>query len=265
MPDLHYEHPRLAAIYDLANGWDLDREFYLSLAVGPRCRVLDFGCGTGLLANAYAERGHLVTAVDPSSAMLEQGRRRPCGAQIEWVQGEVQRIRTEQHFDLIVMTGHAFQVLLTAEDLTAALETMRRHLAPSGCIAFETRNPALDWASEWHGRETFYESPFGTIRERLLVRSYTQGRVEFETRYLFDDDELSSVSELRFWEEDEITQQLSHAGLSIRERYGDWHRTVFDRGSSREMIFVVGHVPSRPVNGRRHPESRQADILGERC
>ncbi|MCS0457536.1 MULTISPECIES: hypothetical protein [Rhizobium] len=34
MPDLHYEHPRLAALYDLACGWSEDRDFYLSLADG---------------------------------------------------------------------------------------------------------------------------------------------------------------------------------------------------------------------------------------
>lgn len=31
MPDLHFEHPRLAALYD-AGGWSADRDFCLGLA-----------------------------------------------------------------------------------------------------------------------------------------------------------------------------------------------------------------------------------------
>lgn len=48
MPDLHYEHPDLAEIYDLDSGWSVDRDFYLDLASGSPKQVLDLGCGTGL-------------------------------------------------------------------------------------------------------------------------------------------------------------------------------------------------------------------------
>lgn len=50
------------------------------------------------------------------------------------------------------MTGHAFQILLTDADALAVLETMRVHLNEHGRIAFETRNPRLDWAAEWAAR-----------------------------------------------------------------------------------------------------------------
>jgi hypothetical protein len=39
MPDEHYEHPRLAAIYDLFSGWSWDRDFYLAFAGEPPKRV----------------------------------------------------------------------------------------------------------------------------------------------------------------------------------------------------------------------------------
>ncbi|MBX3074382.1 class I SAM-dependent methyltransferase [Candidatus Obscuribacterales bacterium] len=82
------------------------------MAGEPSRVILDLGCGTGLLCNAYAERGHHVTGADPSNAMLEVARKKPFGSAIEWIQASAQSFRSSKRFDLIIMTGHAFQVLL---------------------------------------------------------------------------------------------------------------------------------------------------------
>ena len=66
MPKLHYEHPDLAALYDLDSGWSVDRDFYLGLATGGPKRILDLGCGTVFLCDAYASLGHQVTGANPA-------------------------------------------------------------------------------------------------------------------------------------------------------------------------------------------------------
>jgi SAM-dependent methyltransferase len=104
-----YQDPQIAAIYEMANPMAEDAEFYLSLA-GPRsCSVLDLGCGTGTLCCALAERGHRVTGVDPAAAMLALARNKPYAERVEWVDSSAQTYRSQRRFDLIVMTGHAFQ------------------------------------------------------------------------------------------------------------------------------------------------------------
>lgn len=45
-------------------------------------------------------------------------------------------------FDAAVMTGHAFQCLLTDDEILETLVEVRRRLAPTGRFLFETRNPA---------------------------------------------------------------------------------------------------------------------------
>ena len=132
MPDLHYTDPILAAVYDLDSGWSEDRDFYLTLAGPAPQRILDLGCGTGLLAEGYAALGHLVTGVDPAPAMLDAARDRPLAGRISYVLATAQGFRLDQRFDLIIMTGHAFQVLLTDPDINAAFATMRAQLAPGG-------------------------------------------------------------------------------------------------------------------------------------
>ncbi|TCR92128.1 class I SAM-dependent methyltransferase [Rhizobium sp. BK376] len=240
MPDLHYEHPRLAAIYDLDSGWSKDRDFYLALAGAGRKRILDLGCGTGLLCDAYAAEGHDVTGADPSAAMLDVGRRKPNGDKIEWVQSFAQNFRSAKRFDLIIMTGHAFQVLLDDTDVLATFATMRDHLAPDGLIVFESRNPAIDWRLRWHGNEDEFEVDGLAIRQTCEVLSVAGDRIVFETRYAFPDEVLVSLSELRFRSRTEIEAGLQVSGLQAKKICGDWDGALFVSDSSDEMIFFVG-------------------------
>ena len=239
MPDFHYEHPRLAQIYDLDSPWSADRDFYATLAGDRRQRILDLGCGTGLLCCAYAAKGHDVTGVDPSSAMLEVARAKPLGCKIDWVEAFAQTYRSSQQFDLIIMTGHAFQVLLTDEDVLAAMETMRTHLESDGRVAFESRNPSYDWAKAWNYDVTF-TLPTGEVTESRRLLAVQDDLMSFERRYRFTDEELVSASTIRFMPVSAIQQLLESSGLRIVELYGDWDRTGFDETHSPEMIFIAG-------------------------
>ncbi len=112
------------------------------------------GCGTGRLACEFAGRGHHVTGADPATAMLALARARPGGDQVRWIQASAAGLATGGRFDLIIMTGHVFQLLLEDSDVRAALRAAARHLAPDGRLAFETRNPAVAEWQDWNPRET---------------------------------------------------------------------------------------------------------------
>ncbi len=77
-PGESYADPRLAALYDALNPSDASTAFYLGLAGPAPARILDMGCGTGLLACEFAARGHDVTGADPAAAMPGRGPR-PAG------------------------------------------------------------------------------------------------------------------------------------------------------------------------------------------
>jgi SAM-dependent methyltransferase len=238
MPDLHYEDPLLADLYDLDSGWSIDRDFYLALAGKEPKRILDLGCGTGLLSDAYAALGHAVTGVDPAKAMLDVARQKPNGARIEWVQSPAQTFRCEQQFQLIMMTGNAFQVFLEDEDILAIFATMRRHLAPDGMIAFETRNPAIDWPTLWN-KETDLDIGGRGVRQSRRILQSGNSRVSFETRYALADRTLVSTSELLFLSRADIEERLNASGLRAETVYGDWQHEPFDGAVSHEMVFIV--------------------------
>lgn len=238
MLDNHYVNSKLAEIYDLDSGWCIDRDFYLSLAGPQRQTILDLGCGTGLLCNAYAAMNHDVTGVDPSPAMLEVGSRKPHGNKIEWVQSSAQTYQSDKLFELIIMTGHAFQVLLEDVDVLETFSTMRKHLKRGGFAAFESRNPLIDWKQEWN-YDMVLELPASTVHESRRFLTMEEDRMTFELRYQFPDETLVSASELRFLSRKEIEERLTASGLCVDKIMGDWDGKQFDERSSKEMIFIV--------------------------
>ncbi|MBS1992198.1 MAG: class I SAM-dependent methyltransferase [Cyanobacteria bacterium SZAS LIN-2] len=238
MPDPHYEDPKLAELYDLDSGWSEDRDFYLALAGEPPQNILDLGCGTGLLCQAYAARGHRVTGADPAAAMLDVARNKKHGREINWVHCTAEEFKADQRFDLIIMTGHAFQVLVDDRAISSCFSTMRRHLAPGGLIVFESRNPAIDWVEQWD-YEMSLQTPQGTVKECRRFLSLDEDLMTFELRYEFPEQSLVSPSQLRFLSRSSIEERLQQEGLLAESVLGDWQGQPFDETSSKEMIFKV--------------------------
>lgn len=238
MPDTHYENPKLAELYDLDSPWSSDRDFYLSLAGPPRQKILDLGCGTGLLCNAYAAKNHDVTGVDPSSVMLDIGRRKPHGAKIAWVQSFAQTYQSDKLFDLIIMTGHAFQVLLDDKDVLSTFSTMRKYIKPDGFVVFESRNPVIDWEQDWN-YEISLKLQDKTVHESRRFLGMKGDRMTFELAYRFPNEILVSTSELRFLSRSNIEEHIVASALYVDKVLGGWNGESFDEKTSREMIFIV--------------------------
>jgi SAM-dependent methyltransferase len=234
---MHYHDAQIAAIYELANPLAQDAHFYRSLAGQQSCSVLDLGCGTGTLCCALAERGHRVTGVDHAAAMLAIARSKPHAERVEWVESSAQTYRSQQRFDLIVMTGHAFQVLLTDADASAALETMHLHLKQQGRAAFETRNPCMDWVGEWRAKSRML--PGGEIIETLNITSVDGEFISFQTSYRLSDGIVTTNSTLRFPSREHVEALITRSGLLVRDVFGDWNAGPFEGERSREMIFIA--------------------------
>ncbi len=216
-----YHDPELAALYDVDNDWGADLDYCRELARSARS-VLDLGCGTGRLIAALAPEWRAV-GVDPAEAMLAIARQRPGGALAPWHKGDARNVR------LVVMTGHAFQTLLTPEDQLAAMRTIAAHLTPQGRFIFDTRNPAgeewRDWTPE-HSLRTLEDPRLGKLEAWNDVRQdAATGIVTYETHYRVATTGRmisASQSHLRFSEKAELEQLLAEAGLAVDRWLGDW-------------------------------------------
>lgn len=234
----------LAALYDAFCPPPSQRDdfaFYLPLVLSARA-VLDVGCGTGALLHLARESGHSgrLCGLDPASGMLNQARRR---SDIEWVLGDLSPPRWDREFDLVIMTGHAFQEFVEDDEIRAALAAIRSALTDDGRFAFETRNPLArgweQWPVEYTGevvdangvivrRESQVETP--------VVGDVVHGISTF-TSPAWDRPRVSRGA-LRFVDRETLSAFLSGAGLVIEEQYGDWTRQSLT-DASPEIITIA--------------------------
>lgn len=243
MPDRQFTEPGLAVLYDLFCAWDRrdDFGFYLPMVMAADS-VLDVGCGTGMLLRRARLDGHRgrLCGLDPAAAMLEVARSQ---AGIEWIEGDLSGVGFVREFDLIVMTGHAFQVLTGDEELRAALAAVRTALRRNGVFAFETRNPlARAWERWTPAYAADVTGPDGqTWRMTHQVETPVAGElVSFTSTFSSPgwDRPQVSRSKLRFLGANSLARFLSAAGLTVEEQYGSWDRQPLT-DASPEIITIA--------------------------
>ena len=134
---LHFDHA--AATYDrhAAIQWYVARRLLWEIEQQPTKqqpaprRILEIGCGTGLLTEQLRERfpGAQVHALDLSPAMVAVARRRWRGAaRVRWHVADIRRFQPAGRFDLIVSSCALHWVV----PLIPALRRLARWLAPGG-------------------------------------------------------------------------------------------------------------------------------------
>lgn len=226
MADRLFSDAGLAALYDLMCPWDGrdDFGFYFPLVMSARS-VLDVGCGTGMLLHRAREAGHTgrLCGLDPAEGMLAQARKRP---DVEWVHGDLASAAWHGEFDLVVMTGHAFQVYVADEELRVALAAIREALSESGRFVFETRNPAARAWERWTPDEAIevVDAAGVAVRNVPEVQSVDGDLVSFTQTFVSAAWGRAPVSHstLRFLDSARLAAFLDGAGLAVERQFGDW-------------------------------------------
>ncbi len=243
MVDHHFSDAGLAELYDVLHPWEQrdDLGFYLRLVMAAEA-VLDVGCGTGALLHAARKAGHTgrLCGLDPASGMVAQARKR---SDVEWVLGDLASVGWDREFDLVVMTGHAFQVLVGDDEVRASLAAIRAALTESGRFAFETRNPLVRAWEHWTPANAVaaVDASGAVVQMEHEVETPVEGDiVRFTTTYTTArwDRPQTSRSTLRFLGPEELAAFLAGAGLAIEGQFGDWARHPLT-ATSPEIITIA--------------------------
>jgi ubiquinone/menaquinone biosynthesis C-methylase UbiE len=128
--------------------------------IGPSDRILDLGCGTGIVARVLRERlggAATIVGIDVSPPMIEKAR--SIAPEIDFRVGDAMALPFEEgSFDLVI----AQEVLQFVPDRLAALREVRRVLSPGGRFL----------ASTWRPRsEQPLHHALGLVAERHLGKS----------------------------------------------------------------------------------------------
>lgn len=106
----------------------------------PEGRVLDLGCGTGLVGEALRRRAAWLEGIDLSPNMIEQARRKGVYDHLEVAEAVTALTGSRGGFDIVC----AADVLIYLGDLAPLFAAVRRTLVPDGLFAFTVQRTEGD-------------------------------------------------------------------------------------------------------------------------
>ena len=173
----------------------------------PRCAtVLDLGCGVGRLANVLAERGHHVTGVDESPAML-----RHVHPAVEQVQARIEELRLGRRFDAVVLPSH----LVNTPDgnvRRSLLGTAAAHVEPAGKVYIEHYDPAR------RDKLVDTDGEAGPVRTELRISEKDGDWFRADVTYRLRDQSWTQRFEAVILDDDALEQEIRTAGLEPTAR-----------------------------------------------
>lgn len=216
------------------SGAELDRTVAHLVArglVGPGVRVLDLGCGPGLVATRLARLGCRVTGVDLSATSLDHARRaaRAEGLEIEYRRADFRELADTASFDLVLQSYGELSTFApdVRDDLLARV---RRALVPGGAFVFDVSRPRLhpptgrSWDLSPGG--FWRPGPHLVLEERFVTPAPDGTQLACDQYVVVDaaasgDAAGARVTTYRMWFHDHtpesLTAVLTAAGLAVEE------------------------------------------------
>jgi 2-polyprenyl-6-hydroxyphenyl methylase/3-demethylubiquinone-9 3-methyltransferase len=168
-----------------ARWWDTDSEARLLHAINParlayveaRCplagqRVVDVGCGGGILSEAMAQRGALVTGIDATEPLLTVAdlHRTLSGLQIDYRQATAETLAAELPGAFDCLT--CMELLEHVPDPASLVAACARLVRPGGHLFFSTlhRTRRAWWLAIVAAEYAFGLLPRGTHRHDKFLR-----------------------------------------------------------------------------------------------
>jgi len=245
--------------------WPGEIDFYQRLASEVRRKgegVLEIACGTGRVAIRLAQDGAHVVGLDLSRRMLDVAREKSqAPMDTKWVEADMRAFDLGETFGLVLIPGHSFMNLNSAQEQVDCLQCIYRHLRPGGRLVVHLDHQGvanLAWLGSIAGEKGGVSEPaeqFHHARTGRQIRAYRAWTYEPATQtatcsttweaiggdgrvvdsWQTKTDRIHCV--FRF----EMEHLLARAGFCVEDVYGDFFRNQLT-GESPSMIWVV-HRP----------------------
>jgi SAM-dependent methyltransferase len=218
-------------------------------------RVLDVACGTGNSLIPLIRRGFSATGCDISPEMLEVAAEK-VGPDIDLLRADIRSLPAVGPYDLVLCAGDVLNYLLDADELTAALRSIRSVLAPGGVCVFDV-NTLGAYATVFAGDRVISEDDTHLLFWRGTgdPEPAPGSRVEVTVEVFTAHEELwrrtSSTHVHRAHTDAEVCAALRFAGLACEATYGVTpdgrvHPQLDERAHAKRV-----YVASLPVQSTR--------------
>jgi SAM-dependent methyltransferase len=196
--------------------------------------ALELGIGTGRIALPLSRRGVRVHGIDLSPAMVARLRASPGAESVAVTIGDFATAGADGTFSLVYLVRNTITNLTTQEEQVACFRNAAAHLAPGGCFVIENYIPALRRLPP--GQSVY---PFTMTPEHFGFEEYdVAAQIAWSHHYWMTDGQFESRSTPhRYLWPAELDLMAQLAGMSLRERWADWHRAPYT-GDSESHISV---------------------------
>jgi SAM-dependent methyltransferase len=197
--------------------------------------ALELGIGTGRIALPLIERGVRVHGIELSPDMVERLRAMPGAADIDVTIGDFATTKVDGTFELAYLVRNTIMNLTTQDEQAACFRNVAAHLELGGCFVIEVAVPALRQLPPGETIRAFTVTP-----THLGFDEYVDlaAQLSFSHHYWVVDGQLETFSApFRYVWPSELDLMARLAGMTLRERWSDWHREPFT-SDSKEHISV---------------------------
>jgi SAM-dependent methyltransferase len=194
--------------------------------------ALELGIGTGRIALPLTRRGVRVHGIDLSEAMVARLQAKPGADGIAVALGDFATTTVGETFSLVYLVFNTIMNLTTQEAQIACFENAALHLKPGACFVIEVGVPELQRLPPGETVRAFHVG-----ETRLGFDEYdvaAQGLVSHHYR-LGDGEVVAHSVPFRYVWPSELDLMAKLAGLSLRERWGDWSREPFTSDSAKHV------------------------------
>jgi SAM-dependent methyltransferase len=230
-----YDNPALYdALLPVSEGHS---RFYRSLARRYSGGLLELACGTGQLLVPLAHEHAACCGLDLSGAMLAVARARAEaeGVSLGLIEADMRDFELGRQFSLIFIARNSLLHLSSAEDFAALFVAVRRHLAPTGVLAFDIFSPDVRALARPAGERY--------LQMRVLSEAFGELTVEASNDY----DAAAQVNRATWFVSSSATQQEWVIPLHLRSIFPEELPLLLERGGFR-LLHRDGDLTGGPFN-----------------
>ena len=194
--------------------------------------ALELGIGTGRIALPLTQRGVTVHGIDLSEAMVAKLREKAGAEQIGITIGDFATTRVDRTFSVAYLVFNTIGNLTTQDEQVACFENVAAHLERGGAFVIEVGVPGLRVLPPGQKFEVFdFDDSHVGIDEYDVEH---QGLISHHFVLVGANWELRSMPFRYVWPE-ELDLMARIAGMTLRERWSDWHREPFTSESTKHV------------------------------
>jgi SAM-dependent methyltransferase len=191
--------------------------------------ALELGVGTGRVAVPLARRGVAVHGIELSPAMVARLREQPGADAVGVTVGDFATVTVARTFRLAYLLRNTITNLTTQDEQVACFRNAAAHLEPGGLFVIENYVPALRRLPPGESVRVFARTPAHLGFEEYDVAA----QLAVSHHYWTIDGALTTfATPHRYVWPSELDLMARMAGLALRERWSDWHRTPFTSEST---------------------------------